>query len=206
MSSVLCPIAVDLDKVRGAIGSKNKALIGRVRRAHAGILDQIDEMLAEDLDEGEGEGDAEPFTTADALRHLVMGEPRRDDVGFAYGYCFEALCLHFGDMLNNSEWSAMRVEWFATVQKELGKAGVTAKQFSLEALVFRGPPVKLDINDDSPCVGYLTKSQVPKARAALAKADLSKLKNKAAVASVEQVRSWLGACATSKRDLVCTYS
>jgi len=76
----------------------------------------------------------------------------------------------------------------------------------VNTLVFRGSPVELPELEDSPCIGYLRKSEIPKARAALAKADLSKVKNKAAVESIEQIISWLDECAKSKRDLVCTYS
>lgn len=43
-------------------------------------------------------------------------------------------------------------------------------------------------------------------RAALATNVPSKVKDKEAVASIEQVRSWLDTCATSNRDLVCTYA
>jgi hypothetical protein len=208
VSYCVSAIAVDLDEVRAVIGSRKKAMLAQLQKELAGDLDQVDGMLedyAEDNEDEDG-NPPEPLTTADVLRHLVMGEPYREEFGFAYGYCFEAICLHFGEFLNNSQWSAMRSEWFETVGKELKKAGVDEKAFSMNKLFFRGPPVKLPEIDDFPAVGYLTKSEVAKARAALAKADLSKVKNKEAVESIEQIRSWLDECAKSDRDLVCTYA
>jgi hypothetical protein len=208
MSYCVTAIAVDLDDVRAVLGSKNKALLGRLRKQFAGNLDQIDEMLADHVanDEDEDGNPPEPLTTADVLRHLVMGEPYREDFGFAYAYCFESLCLHFGDFLDNSHWSAMRSEWFDTVAEALEQAGVTEKQFSVNRLFFRGPPVELPDISDFPNIGYLTKAEIPKIRAALVQADLSKVKSKAAVEAIEQIASWLDACAKSKRDLVCTYA
>jgi hypothetical protein len=201
-------IAVDLDEVRAALGSKKKVLVARVRKEGAGLLDQVDEMIADHVEEDEDEdgNPPEPLTAADILRQLIMGEPYRREFGFAYGYCFEALCEHFGEGLNNSEWSAMHSEWFDTVGKELKKAGVDERALSLNTLFFRGPPVKLPTIEDFPSIGYLTKPEVAKARAALAKADLSKVKNRGAVESIEQIRSWLDECAESNRDLVCTYA
>jgi hypothetical protein len=205
---ILTPIAVDLDEVRGVIGSKKKSLLSKLRKAFAGTLDQIDEMLADRFEDEDEEGDEnkEPITTADVLRHLVMGEPYREGFGFAYGYWFESLCLHFGDFLNNSQWSAMHAEWFETVQKALTEVRVSKKVFTVDWLAFRGPPIELPEIDDFPGIGYLTKTEVVTARAALAKADLSKLKNKRTVPSIEQIRSWLDECAKSNRDLVCTYA
>jgi hypothetical protein len=201
-------IAVDLDEVRAALGSKKKALLAKLQKELAGGLEQIDDMLQDHIenDTDEDGNPPEPLTTADILRQLVMGEPYRKEFGFAYAYCFEALCEHFGESLNNGEWSAMRSEWFETVRRELKKAGVNEEGFSMNKLFFRGPPVKLPEIEDFPNVGYLTKSEVAQARAALAKADLSKVKNKEAVAAIEQIRSWLDECAKSDRDLVCTYA
>lgn len=208
MSYCVTAIAVDLDEVRAVLGSKDEVLAARLREALAGGLDQIDRMLAHHLEDDEDEdgNPPEPLTTADVLRHLVMGEPYRDDFGFAYGYCFEALCLHFGDFLDNRHWSAMRGEWFDTVQKALARAGVAERQFSVNGLFFRGPPIDLPEIDDFPGIGYLTKAEIPTARAALAAADLSAATDPAAAEAIEQILSWLDACARSNRDLVCTYA
>ena len=205
MSYIVTAIAVDLDKVRSAIGSKDKALLARLKKALGDDLEQIDAMLEDYADEDEG---GEPLTTGAALRHMILGEPYRADegLGFAYGYCFEALCQYYGDVLPNDQWSAMRYQWFDAVQKALERAGVAPKQFAIRTLVERGAPVPLPEIDDFPGIGYLTKDEAAKARAALAKADLTKVKEPEAVGAIEQVRGWLDACERSGRDLVCTYA
>lgn len=203
MSYAVTSIAVDLDAVRGAIGSKSKPFLAQLQKSFAGELEQIDDMLADYFDEGEP-----PLTTATVLQHLVMGEPHseQEGVGFAYGYGFEALCKHFGDRLGDNCWSGMRSEWFDAVQEALKQAGVTEKQFSIHRLVSRGAPVKLPEIDDFPGIGYLTKAEVIEARAVLAKADLLKVEDGEAVQAIEQVCEWLDECAESHRDLVCTYA
>jgi hypothetical protein len=208
MGYCVTAIAVDLDEVRAVLGSKKKALLARLRTDFAGTLDQIDEMIADHVenDTDEDGNPPESLTTAEVLRHLVMGEPYRDDFGFAYAYCFESLCLHYGEFLDNRHWSAMHSEWFDTVEKGLKQAGVGKEDFSLTMLFFRGPPVELPEISDFPAVGYLTKPEVAKARAVLAKADLTKVKRSDVVESIEQIRSWLDTCANSDRDLVCTYA
>lgn len=205
MSYAVHPIAVDLDKVRAVIGSKDKAFLARLKKSIGDELEQIDDMLADYVDEDEEE---EPLTTADALRHMIMGEPYRADegLGFAYGYCFEAICLHFGQFLDNNGWSAMRWPWFEAVQKALGAAGVKEKAFSVSALVSRGAPIDLPEIDDFPGIGYLTRAEIPSARVVLAAADLSQVKDREAVESIGQVMSWFDTCIESKCDLVCTYA
>lgn len=210
MSYAVTAIAVDLDRVRAALGSKDKTLLAHLRETSADDLEQVDDMLADHTDSSEDEnGDPlPPLTTADVLRHFVMGEPYRDGdgTGFAYGYCFEALCKHFGDRLDNDHWSGMRDAWFDAVQEALGHAGVSEKQFSIRQLVNRGAPVELPEIDDFPGIGYLTKAEIAGARDVLARADLTKVENGEAVEAIEQVREWLEECTASGRDLVCTYA
>lgn len=208
MSYCVSAIAVDLDKVRAAIGSKNKKLLATLREGAESGLNQIEEMIADHLEEDEDEdgNPLEPFSVEEALQHLIMGGERREEFGFVYAYCLEYLCLHYGDFLDNGHWSAMRSEWFDTVQKGLKKAGVTEKMFSLNTLFFRGSPVELPEVADFPNFGYLTRPEIAKARAVLAQADFTTVKDRGVVEAIEQIRSWLDECARSKRDLVCTYA
>lgn len=201
MSYNLYPMAVDLDVVRAAIGSKDASLLAKLASGFAHELDDLTSMMEDAIDEDEG-----PLTAADVLRHLVMDEPRRPDAGFVYGYCFELICRHFGATLDNGEWSSMRWAWFEAVQKALGEAGVDGKTFAVTALVTRGAPVQLPPIDDFPSIGYLTRAEIPVVRAVLATAELSKVTDSQAVASIEQIRSWLDECAESGCDLVCTYA
>jgi hypothetical protein len=95
---IVTPIAVDLDKVKAAIGSKDKTLLAKLKKAFADELEQIDELLEDVIDEDDG-----LLSAADVLGHLVLGGEYREDAGFAYGYCFDILCQHFGDTLDNDE-------------------------------------------------------------------------------------------------------
>ena len=97
MSYHLTPIAVDLDKLRAAIGSRDAALVGIIRGRFYADSKRIDRLLKEVLDP-----DEEPLTTGDILRHLIMGEPYREDAGFAYGFCLELVCRQVGKALPNS--------------------------------------------------------------------------------------------------------
>jgi hypothetical protein len=196
----LTPIAIDLDALRAAIGSRDAALMGKIRGRFYADSKRIDRLLKEVLDP-----DEEPLTTGDILRHLIMKEPYREDAGFAYGYCLELLCYQLGDELNNSEWSAMHDDWFDTVASALRDSGVNTSALSIRALAFRGSPVSLPPIDDFPGIGYLTTAEIGTARAALAAADLSRSGDEAA-ASIRQVAEWLSTCAGSNRDLICFYA
>lgn len=207
MGYTVSAYAVDLDAVRAVVGSRDGRILTELTAALADDLEQIDDMLCEYAEDNEDEKDPyPPLTAADVLRHLVMGDPCRKDVGFAYGYCFAALCAHFGTELNNDQWSAMRATWFGAVQAALAQAGVSAKQFAVDRLVYRGPPVRLPSLNDFPNIGYLMRAEVVEARAALATADLAKITNLGAAESVKQMREWFVACVRSNRDLVCTYA
>jgi hypothetical protein len=199
----VCPVAADLDAVRNAIGSKDGWLLGELTAALAGELDDIDDMLVEYAEDNDG---GAPVTAAEVLRHLIMGQPYRADIGFAYGYCFAALCAQLGESLSNDHWSAVRSSWFPAVQSALAQIGVGITQFAVDRLVYRGPPVKLPSIHDFPNIGFLTRAEVADARAALASADLSKVTDRAAAAAIEQMRGWFAACVKSHRDLVCTYA
>jgi hypothetical protein len=199
--------AVDLDAVRAVVGSRDVHVLAELTEALADDLEQIDDMLSEYAEDNDDENDPyPPLTAADVLRHLVMGDPCRKDVGFAYGYCFTALCAHFGTELDNDQWSATRTTWFGTVQAALAQAGVSCKQFVVDRLVYRGPPVRLPSLNDFPNIGYLTRAEVAEARAALATADITKMSNLGAAESIKQMREWFVACVRSNRDLVCTYA
>jgi hypothetical protein len=200
VSQHLTPIAVDLDTVHSAVGSRDTALMGKIRGRFYAESKRIDRLLKDAIDP-----DEEPLTTGDILRHLITGEPYREDAGFAYGYCLELVCRQLGRALDNSAWSAKRGGWFDAVAAALRDAGVYSSALSIEALAFRGAPVPLPHIDDFPSIGYLTKAEIGTARAALAAADLSRAPAEEATA-IRQLREWLDTCAESNRDLVCFYA
>lgn len=201
MGYQLTPIGVELDSLRRALGSGDAGLVGKVRGRFYTESKRIDRLLKEVLDP-----DEEPLTTGDILRHLIMGEPRREDAGFGYGYCLELICRQLGQALSNSAWSAMHGDWFDTVAAALRDCGVNSSALAIRDLAFRGPPVPLPPIDDFPGIGYLTAAEIGTARAALAAADLSHLDDGEVVASIRQVQEWLDTCMESNRDLVCFYA
>jgi hypothetical protein len=201
MSYRLTPIAVDLDALRLALGSRDAALLGKIRGRFYAESKKIDRLLQETLDP-----DDEPLSTGDVLRHLIMGEPYRHEAGFAYGYGLELVCRQIGKPLSNDAWTAVRDDWFVGVSTALRACGVNSSAFSARDLAFRGPPLALPSFEGFPNIGYLTSAEVGTARAALAAADLSHVDSEKVVASIRQVRDWLDVCAESNRDLVCFYA
>jgi hypothetical protein len=201
MSYRLTPIAVDLDALRLALGSRDAALLGKIRGRFYAETKKIDRLLKETLDP-----DDEPLSTGDVLRHLIMGEPYRDDAGFAYGYGLELVCRQIGKTLSNDAWSAVRDEWFDGVSTALRACGVNSSAFSARDLAFRGPPLSLPSFEGFPNIGYLTSAEVGTARAALAAADLSHVNSERVVTAIRQVNDWFDVCAESNRDLVCFYA
>lgn len=201
MGYQLTPIAVDLDAVRRALGSGDAGLVGKVRGRFYTEIKRIDRLLKEVLDP-----DEEPLATGDLLRHLIIGEPRREDAGFGYGYCLELICRQIGRALPNGHWSAMQGDLFDTVAAALRDCGVNSSALAIRDLAFRGPPVPLPPIDDFPGIGYLTAAETGTARAALAAADLTRLNDQDVASSIRQVQEWLETCLESNHDLVCFYA
>jgi hypothetical protein len=197
----LTPIAVDLDALRIALGSRDAALIGKLRGRFYAETKKIDRVLKEAIDP-----DDEPCSTGEVLRHLIMGEPYRQDAGFAYGYCLELISRQIGKTLPNGSWTALRNDWFDNIAAALRKSGVNSSALSIRDLAFRGSPVPLPPIDEFPGIGYLTAAEIGTARAALAAADLTRAQGEEVLAAIHQVHGWLDACAESNRDLLCFYA
>lgn len=197
----LTPIAIDLDALRLALGSRDAALAGKIRGRFYVDTKKIDRLLKETIDP-----DEEPLTTGDVLRHLIMDEPYREDAGFAYGYCLELVCRQVGNALPASAWSATQKDWFDTIAAALRECGVNSSALAIRDLAFRGPPVSLPPIDEFPAIGYLTSAEVGTARAALAAADFTRAQGEEVLAAICQVHGWLDACSESNRDLVCFYA
>ena len=181
--------AVDLAKVRSVVGSGDAKLVKQIAKKSADELEQID-----DID------DAEP-SAKECLAQLVDGETEDGDVNFKYGYALELVCRHFGEWLPNRSWSAMRFDWFDTVDKAIGKLG----KRSLSARVFySGVPVEIPRPEDFPMIGHLEKDEIVELAAALraAKAKKKKLAPDV-VESLDELLGWLDAGA--KRGGLVTF-
>jgi hypothetical protein len=134
MSYTLVPYAIDLEELRGAVGSKDEALLASIR-----------EGWTEDVDEEERE---EGKVTADrALNDLIMGTPRGEEAGYQYGYALERLCEHLGERLAADYWES--ITWRVLQGTGMG-----------DLLHESGPPVPLPKIDDFPTTGHLTADRV----------------------------------------------
>ncbi len=202
MGMILSPYAVDIQKLSGLIGSKNKRIVTTLAKKFAEEIEEIDETVAEDADDE----DDEMLTTRDALNQMVMGEEYNDDFGFVYGCALELLCRQFGEFLPNEEWSAMRSTWVAKADKALKSAGVGVKILQVERMISRGSPIPIPEIEDFPSIGFMRLSEITTALNEFGEDKLASVKDKEVRAALAEVRGWLESCVASKRDLVCFYA
>jgi hypothetical protein len=141
-------VAVDLDKVTAVVGSNDLQLVAQLAAEFADELAQAEELQEDVLDEELG-----PYPAAEALRDLIAGGPYRDDAGLSYYFCFEIICWHFGDTMDNDAWMHFDSGWFDEVEAGLQQAGVLS--LSLTSLIYRGPPVELPEPPDYPTLATL---------------------------------------------------
>lgn len=203
MGYILTATAVDLDKVSATVGSKDKRLVSAIVKKFGGEFEQFDEMAA-DLGD-----DDEVLTMKGVLMQMVMGEEYNEELGFMYGYALEFICCHFGESLPNEQWSAMPSgsEWARTVDRGLKAAGVPESGLRVEKhLMNRGAPIPIPEIEDFPGIGYLKLKEVKAALKAMGLAKLAAIKDKAVLASIQELQNWLQTCADSGRDLVCFYA
>jgi len=85
--------AIDLSRLRSALGSKDEHLLQAIAKANSDQIEESNEWFEDEIDEGAP-------SLSDALRQLVMGEPLDDDSGFMYAYATELLVSHLGERLD----------------------------------------------------------------------------------------------------------
>jgi hypothetical protein len=205
MGYILTPISVDLGQVSGVIGSKNKRLISDLVKMFGGDFDQFDEMAA---DYADGEDDQEPLTMRAAITQMVMGEEYDEELGFMYGYALEFICLHLGEQLPNSGWSAMPrgAAYAQKADKALKRAGVAEDVLQVSQLMNRGAPVPLPLIEDFPGIGYMRAKEIEAALKEFGEDKLTAVTDEELQGSLAEVRGWLVTCAGSGRDLICFYA
>jgi len=197
MSGQFAPIAVDLQQVRKAVGSKNRSLLPALQKRFGPWFENIDEQVA-DMDEGSP-------SLEEVLKLLVAGKPVSADWPFQFAVAVELLYRHFGEVLSDRQFSSMRLEWVERVDKAIRQAGVPEERFGLERHLFnRGPAIPF-VGRVEMCMGYLSLAEVRSAMEAFARADYTTLKRDVRLA-VAEVRSWLVNCDTLGWDLVSFYS
>ncbi|MGV3719289.1 MAG: DUF7691 family protein [Actinomycetota bacterium] len=135
MSYSLVPYLVDLEQLRQAVGGKNEALLAAVIAGNPDALQ-------------DAEPDDEELSLAQALRHLVMGEPLDAGSAHQYGYALMELCRHLGEELPERDL------WESIHSNVLESTGAD------ELLSRTGAPVPLPKIDDFPYIGHLEAAQI----------------------------------------------
>lgn len=197
MSGTFAPIAVDLEQVRNAVGSKSRTLLPRLQKRFGPWFENVNEQLADS-------GDVVP-SLEQVLKLLIAGKPVSAQWPFQFAVAVELLYRHFGEALSFQQFSSMRIEWVERVDAAIERAGVPEKRFRLMRHLFnRGPAIPF-AGQVEMCMGYLSLAEVRSAMKVFAKADYTVLKPDVRLA-VAEVRSWLVSCDTLGWDLVGFYS
>lgn len=207
MSYGVSPIAVSLAEVEAMIeshgsstgffsrlfGSSTDRLIKAIRRKFSYRFEE-DEVFDED----------EP-TLDVVLAELLGGIQLHHDYGHKYAYALELLCLHFGEQMDNSAWSAMHLDWFDHVYHSLQSSGVCRDGIDLVRKLFeRGSPVCIPPPDDFPGIGYLRINEIQRALDYLNGAKIEKIDDEVHE-SVAQMKQWFDFCLDRDCDFVCFY-
>jgi hypothetical protein len=177
MSYSLIPYAVDLKKLRAAVGSKEQALVQAVIHGNAKLFKQ--------------QGEAGELSLREALEQLVMGSDLDGDWGHVYGYALEQLCRHLGTPLKVEGWIGVHWE--------------IMEMFQLDQLLKdSGPPVELPFIADFPTIGHIRAKDLPRVlrdvqerKADATDADLRGL--------LGELEGWLKKARAGAKDLVLFY-
>lgn len=168
--------AVDLEKLRGLVGSNDEALIGA-------ICDKYDRELS-GIDDIDG---TEPSARA-AVAALIQARMDDGEVNFKYGYALELVCRELGQWLPNQHWSAMHGEWFDSVDDAFADLGGKSKLCS--DVFWSGPPVDLPFIDDFPAIGTVPADRVAPLLGEL-EAALAKARPSQETSSLRELCEWL---------------
>jgi hypothetical protein len=191
MSGQFSPIAVDLEQVRKAVGSRSRTLLSALQKRFRPWFDQVADAGGPALEE--------------VLKLLIAGKSVSPDWPFQFSVAVELLYRHFGTVLSDRQFSSMRIEWAERVDEAIKCVGVPKEQFGLMRQLFtRGPAIPFGGRVEM-CMGYLSLAEVRTTMAAFAQADYTDLKPEVRLA-IAEVRSWLVSCDTLGRDLVGFYS
>ena len=188
--------SVDLEKIRRIIGSGDEDQARRYGDSYVESDRHGD--LARMVEKASPDGGA--LTLRDIARHMVMGEPYADRVGFGYAYFLKHLCELHGRFLDNSAWYPVPMDFFDEMDRALADAGI---DFSTSDLVFGGSPVDLPHIDDFPGIGYLEHKDLagPEEELATKGPDLAPPYD----GPVYDLFQWIAHTHSGGRSLVCFY-
>ncbi len=182
--------AVDLEKLRALVGSRDDAFIGA-------LCDKYDRELG-----GVDDIDASEPSARDAVAALVRAQMQDGEVNFKYGYALELACRELGEWLPNQHWSAMHGEWFDAVDDAFADLGGKSKLCS--DVFWSGPPVDLPFIDDFPAIGTVPTDRVGPLRDEL-EAVCAKARPSQETSSLRELLEWLRVAQRDGRGLVTFY-
>ncbi|MEU4427076.1 hypothetical protein AB0F81_41175 [Actinoplanes sp. NPDC024001] len=198
MSYGITAYAVDIEKIRGQVGSGDAGLAEK----YAASFPEHRHDLQEHVNELRGD---DAVTLADIARQVIMGEPYDERLGSAYRYFLEHLCERSGERQHNhgfgpfSGWDYLRV-----VDEALASAGLLAPGFSLEGLISSGSPVPLPYAD-FPAVGHQLNAELAAPAERLAHAPNSCLPDDEFGMQAYALFQWLACTEGEGLDLVTFY-
>jgi len=149
MSYSIMPFSVAIERVRSAVGSRDRGLADALKTKYASWLQQdVDDNVADD--DADDDYDPEP-SLEQALDDMIDGKELQEGFGHKYGSVLEMLCDHFGTLLPNDAFSGMSAEWADEVDEALQTAGVPSNALKLTThLMYRSSPVPIPEPADFP--------------------------------------------------------
>lgn len=174
MSYGITAYSAPVDEINALFGSLDEAVKSEVRAA-----------TKEDLDSNDQYFDGTPM--AKFLDDFFSGTVSYPDEAFKYWYLFEALCGHFGTLLDNSEWYPARGAY-----DELCDISA-CRMFP----VYTTPSVPSP--DDFPMVWMYRHGDLDEAAKEIGDCD------DFSEEQISQFQEWLQQCKASNRDLVLFY-
>ena len=198
MSYGINAYAVDIEKIRGQIGSGDAGLAEKYaasfpeHRLH--VQEHIDELRGDDA-----------VTLADIARQVIMGEPCDERLGSAYGYFFEHMCERTGERMDNHGFEAFSGwDYLQVFDKALESAGLLVPDFTVEDLISSGSPVSLP-SADFPAIGHRLNADLAAPAERLAHAPNTSLPNDEFGMPVYSLFQWLAYAGDEGLDLVTFY-
>ncbi len=184
MSATLEVFAVPLVELKRALGARDPGLLDAVAARCGWFFEQVDAI-----------DDECGLTCREALGQILAGEPLDPELGFLYGYAFEALCRHLGEPLPSLSGIVGAADWIHRLDGALAAGNVPLRLSDL-AYDDRPLPVALPTPDDFPFLGIWTPGVLPAALAPLRRFNVHALGvDPGLAADVQVVRGWVEAAA-----------
>jgi hypothetical protein len=154
MSYSLSIYVVELDRVKGAIGSRDDKLRRMIGGRFKAQLTHDDDWFADEIAAGAP-------TRYEAVRAVVDGGPFDPAYGFQYGYAYQTICQFYGRFVDNRYFSAFRGRWLDHIDDGLATLGI--KAVSVRAFMYHSLPPSLPQPDELPGYGEWTPEQCAEA-------------------------------------------